>query len=171
VKSKNVSAGGKLNRRDFIRASTAAGLATVLFDTSRIHAAGSNKIRVGIVGCGGRGTYDGTNCVNAAENVEITAMVDLFPDRLNGCRENLTESLGDKVRVSDQMCFVGLDSYKQLLKTDVDPVGVRSIIESSKLADDKKLTILTGTQMRRIVHIVEIMKRIHSGDIGEILSG
>jgi predicted dehydrogenase len=53
----------------------------------------------------------------------------------------------------------------------VDPVGVRSVIESSDLADQKKLTIVVGTQMRRIAHIVELMRRIHDGHIGAIRAG
>jgi predicted dehydrogenase len=53
----------------------------------------------------------------------------------------------------------------------VDPVGVRSVIESSRLADEKGLTIVGGTQSRRMVHLIEGMKRIHNGDIGEIVGG
>ena len=53
----------------------------------------------------------------------------------------------------------------------VDPVGVRSVIQSSELADKKSLTILAGTQMRRISHAVEAAKRVHDGAIGEILGG
>jgi hypothetical protein len=40
----------------------------------RLFAAGSDKIRLGLIGCGGRGTYNVTNCVKSAENVELVAM-------------------------------------------------------------------------------------------------
>ncbi len=53
----------------------------------------------------------------------------------------------------------------------VDPVGVRSVIQSSELAEQKGLTIVAGTQMRRISHLVEAAQRIHDGAIGEILGG
>ena len=53
----------------------------------------------------------------------------------------------------------------------VDPAGVRSVIASSELADKKKLTIVAGTQMRRISHLVEAVKRIQDGALGEILGG
>ncbi|MHC4542270.1 MAG: Gfo/Idh/MocA family protein, partial [Planctomycetota bacterium] len=53
----------------------------------------------------------------------------------------------------------------------VDPAGVRSVIESSQLADQKNLTIVAGTQSRRMAHLIEGMKRIHNGAIGEIVSG
>jgi predicted dehydrogenase len=53
----------------------------------------------------------------------------------------------------------------------VDPIGVRSIIASSKLAEKKKLGIVAGTQRRHQAHYLEIMKRIHKGAIGEVVSG
>ncbi len=53
----------------------------------------------------------------------------------------------------------------------VDPVGVRSVIASSELADKKGLTIVAGTQARRMVDRMEVIKRIHDGDIGRIVAG
>jgi predicted dehydrogenase len=53
----------------------------------------------------------------------------------------------------------------------VDPVGVRSVIASSELADRKKLTIVAGTQSRRMAHLMAGMERIHNGAIGKIVSG
>jgi predicted dehydrogenase len=165
-----------LSRRDFVKGSTVAGLAALLTNTSRIHAAGSDKIRVGIIGCGRRGTFDAKNCVKSSENVVITAMGDLFADKLENCRNYLKEKLPDKVQVTNENCFVGWNAYKDVLKTDidlviltetphfspahlraaveagkhvfmekpvaVDPVGVRSVIESSRLAEEKILPSL-----------------------------
>jgi predicted dehydrogenase len=200
----------ELSRRDFVKGSAQTSLAALLSGTERSFASGSDKLRVGLIGCGERGTYDATNCLNSAENVELVAMADLFEDRLKGSlarlRENQGEkNVGDKVKVSEDSCFVGLDAYKKVLAFDVelviltttphfrpaqlraaveagkhvfmekpvavDPVGVRSVIESSQLAQEKKLTIVAGTQMRRIAHIVELMKRVHGADIGEIKAG
>ncbi|HUW18756.1 MAG TPA: Gfo/Idh/MocA family oxidoreductase [Sedimentisphaerales bacterium] len=195
----------EFSRRDFMRTSTAAGMATLLSGTGRLFAAGSDKVRVGLVGCGGRGSHDAVKCVNSCENVEITAMGDLFKDRLEKCLAGLREKLGEKVNVTEDTCFVGFDACEKVLACDielvmltepphfrprhlraaieagrhvfvekpvaVDPVGVRAVIETSELAARKKLTIVAGTQMRRIAHIVELMKRIHAGHIGEILAG
>jgi predicted dehydrogenase len=172
---------------------------------SRAYAAGSDTIRVGLIGCGGRGTFDTGNCLKAAEGVELVAMGDMFKDRLDNCRQRLTKDLPDKVKVTDDKCFVGWDAHKKVLATDVnlviltqpphfrpshlkaaveagkhvfmekpvavDPVGVRSVIQSSELAEQKGLTILAGTQMRRISHAVEAEKRIRDGAIGTILGG
>jgi predicted dehydrogenase len=181
-------------------------MAAVLSGTGRMFAAGSDKIRVGLIGCGGRGTYDTTNCLNSAENVELAAMGDLFKGRLERCLGTLRKRLPDKVSVTEDTCFVGWDAYKKVVACDnvdlviltepphfrpghlkaaveagkhvfmekpvaVDPVGVRSVIASSEMADQKKLTIVAGTQSRRMAHLVEGMNRIHNGDIGEILAG
>ncbi len=197
----------QLSRRDFVR-HTAAGafsIAAVSGLSSRAFAAGSNKVRLGVIGCGGRGTHDSSRCLAATENVELVAMGDIFQDRLDQCRKVLTGRLPDKVKVTNDTCFVGWDAYKQVLATDVDmvilttppgfrplmlkaaieagkhvfmekpvavdPVGVRSVIASSELADTKGLTIVAGTQMRRISHLVEGVRRVHEGAIGTLLGG
>lgn len=195
----------RLSRRDLIKTSGIVGTAALLTGTGRLWAQGTDTIRVGLIGCGGRGTYDTTNCLNAARNVELVAMGDLFKDRLDRCRGRLTEKLGDKVKVTDETCFVGWDAHRKVVACDVDlvilteppyfrpshlraaveagkhvfmekpvavdPVGVRSVIESSRMADEKGLTIVAGTQSRRMVHLIEGMKRIHDGAIGQIVAG
>lgn len=53
----------------------------------------------------------------------------------------------------------------------VDPVGVRSVIATSEVADSKNLVVVAGTQARRMNHRIELVKRIRDGEIGEIISG
>ncbi len=192
-----------LSRRGFMAGAAAVTAASVL--GSRAYAAGNDKIRVGLIGCGGRGTFDTGNCLRAAEGVELVAMGDMFKDRLNTCRQRLTKDLPDKVKVTDDKCFVGWDAHQKVLATDVnlviltqpphfrpshlkaaieagkhvfmekpvavDPVGVRSVIQSSELAEQKGLTIVAGTQSRRLSHFIEAAQRIHDGAIGEIVGG
>jgi predicted dehydrogenase len=216
MKNKAMQTTPDLSRRDFIKTSAALGAMSLGVSTNKIFAAGSDKVRIGLIGCGGRGTHDATKCLNSSENVELVAMGDLFKDRLDRCLRTLTRppskdsqettSLRDKVKVTEETCFVGWDAYKKVLACDdvdmviltqpphfrpphlraaieagkhvfmekpvaVDPVGVRSVIESSELADKKGLTIVAGTQMRRISHLVEGMKGIHDGAIGELVGG
>ena len=71
-----------VSRRDFLKTSAAVSAATILATAPKMFARGSDKLRVGLVGCGQRGTGAAKNCVHAAENVEIVAMGDLFEDRL-----------------------------------------------------------------------------------------
>ena len=186
-------------------ATGALSLAAASTFSPRAYAAGSDTIRLGLIGCGGRGTHDAGKCLTAIEGVELVAMGDMFKDRLDSCRQRLSERLPENVKVVDDTCFVGWDAYKKVLATDVDmviltqpphframhlraaieagkhvfmekpvavdPVGIRSIIQSSELADRKGLTIVAGTQMRRISHIVEAARRAKDGVIGEILGG
>ena len=77
-------------------------------------------IKVGVVGCGGRGTGAALNFLAAGPNLEVAALADTFQDRLNSARENIEERMSK--RILDDHCFVGIDSYKKILETDVDMV-------------------------------------------------
>ncbi|MHC4448323.1 MAG: Gfo/Idh/MocA family protein, partial [Planctomycetota bacterium] len=113
-----------VTRRDFLATSAAAAAgsfaATHLVSRSA-HAAGSDAIRVGLVGCGGRGTGAASNALDASDRVRLTALADVFGDRLNGCRQRLAGH-GERAAVADRHCFVGFDAYQKLLATDVDVV-------------------------------------------------
>jgi predicted dehydrogenase len=206
MKNKAMRTTADLTRREFIKTSAALGVMSLGIGANKIFAAGSDKVRIGLIGCGGRGTHDATKCLNSSQNVELVAMGDLFKDRLDNCRNTLKSDLPDRVKVTEDACFVGWDAYKKVLARDdvdmviltqpphfrpghlkaaieagkhvfmekpvaVDPVGVRSVIASSELADEKGLTIVAGTQMRRISHLVEGIKSIHDGAIGELVAG
>jgi len=81
MKTKTTQGKSELSRRDFIKSSAALGAITLASGTNRIFAAGSDKVRIGLIGCGGRGTNDATKCLRSSENVELVAMGDLFNDR------------------------------------------------------------------------------------------
>jgi predicted dehydrogenase len=98
-------------------AASAAWLAT----SPLVHARGSDAIRVGVIGCGGRGTGAAFNCVAAAPGVEVLALGDLFAERVASARTQL-EQLGPANRVSDATSFVGWDAYQKVLASDVDLV-------------------------------------------------
>jgi predicted dehydrogenase len=76
---------------------------------------------VGVIGCGSRGTGAAIDCLNAAPNMQIVALGDLFQDRLDSCRARLTE-LGDAVSISGDRCFVGFDAYHGVLSCDLEMV-------------------------------------------------
>ena len=205
MKKKNAKIKSALSRRDFIKTSAVVSAAAIAAPFSRAFAAGSDKIRLGLIGSGGRGLYDTTSCLNASKSVELIAMGDLFKDRLDDTLAKLKQDFPEQVKVTPQTTFVGFDAYKRVLACEVDlviltepphfrpihlkaaveagkhvfmekpvavdPVGVRSVISSSELADKKGLTIVAGTQARRLVHRVELMKRINNGAIGDITAG
>jgi predicted dehydrogenase len=111
------------SRRDFLKTSAAAAAtATLLSSVPHVHAAGSGEIKVGLIGCGGRGTGAAEQACNAGEEVRLTAMADLFPDRMKEKRAFLKDSIGEKFKVKDDSAFLGIDAYKQVIDSGVDVV-------------------------------------------------
>lgn len=115
-------------RRDFLKSSTVATAGSVFAGTlglaSGLYAAGDDILRVGLIGCGGRGTGAASQALSADANVKLTAMGDLFEDRLQLSLETLraTDGLASKIDVTADRQFVGFDAYKQVLASGVDVV-------------------------------------------------
>jgi len=80
------------------------------------------KIKVGLIGCGGRGTGAANQALNADPNVELVAMADIFKDQIENSLTVLGQIHSDKLNVPEERQFVGFDSYKKLLNEDVDVV-------------------------------------------------
>lgn len=80
------------------------------------------KIKVGLIGCGGRGTGAANQALNADPNVELVAMADIFQDQIENSLTVLGQIHSDKLNVPVERQFVGFDSYKKLLNEDVDVV-------------------------------------------------
>ncbi len=112
-------------RRDFLRrAALASGvLAAPAILPSRLFAAGNSAtLKIGLVGCGGRGSGAANEALTADKNVVLTAMGDAFEDRLQGSLKNLQAAHGERVKVTPDKCFVGLDSYQKVIDSGVDVV-------------------------------------------------
>src|SRR5688500_7501933 len=77
-------------------------------------------LKAGLIGCGGRGRGAAANCLDAGPNLQVTALADVFPDRVAEARRLLKEHRGQEI--PDSRCFVGFDAYQKLLETDVDLV-------------------------------------------------
>ena len=115
-----------LSRRGFLRSTAAAGAAALV--SSRVSpslaASESEVLRVGLIGCGGRGTGAAKNAMEAAPNVHVVAMGDAFQDHLEKSRANLAkdEDVGHLFKVDDAHCFVGFDAYEKVINSGVDMV-------------------------------------------------
>lgn len=107
-----------LTRRDFVRTAAAATAVSSAMPRFTWGAAPDKVLKVGVIGCGGRGTGAAHNAMAADDNVKVVALADIAKDRLDRCRKDLKDKRG--VDIDDKNCFVGLDSYKELLNTDVD---------------------------------------------------
>ena len=138
------NAASGFTRRDFMKTASVASLAAVVSGTSVLRAAGSEKIRVGLIGCGGRGTGAAINCVEASPDVVITALGDLFPDMLEASLKSLREKLKkENLAVTPETSFSGFDAYAKVIAADVDlvilatppffrPQHLRAAVEAGK---------------------------------------
>jgi myo-inositol 2-dehydrogenase/D-chiro-inositol 1-dehydrogenase len=160
-----------LSRRDFIKTSAALGAASLAVGTNRMYAAGSDKIRIGLVGCGGRGSGAAAQALTTGEDVVLTAMGDVFEDRLQRSLKNLMneEKFGKRVKVSSNSCFVGLDAYQQVIDSDVDvvllatppgfrPQHLRAAVEAGKQVFCEKPMATDGPGVRSVLQSAAIAK-------------
>ncbi len=114
------------SRRDFIKTSTGLAVGAALVGTMAVpravHAGTSEKIKVGLVGCGGRGTGAAQNALNASPENVLTAVGDTFADQAANSLKHLrrSEATKDRVQVAEDHVFVGFDAYKKV----VDSVDV-----------------------------------------------
>ncbi|MBI4579921.1 MAG: Gfo/Idh/MocA family oxidoreductase [Planctomycetes bacterium] len=102
-------------RRDFITLTAAAAGAATLTVAQSAHAAGSQAIRVGLIGCGGRGTGAAGQALMAGPDVKLVALCDVFKDKVERTLKQLKEKHGEQVQVDDDHCFVGLDGYQKVV--------------------------------------------------------
>lgn len=169
-------------------------------------AAGSDRIKIGLVGCGGRGSGAAAQALRADDGNELVAVADVFQDRLQLSLTTLQKQpdIKGRVKVGAAHQFVGFDAYQQLIGSGVDVVllatpphfrplqlracidagkhvfvekpvavdgpGVRSVLETTKIAAQKGLYIVSGLNTRYSHKAQEMMKRIHDGAIGDIVS-
>jgi myo-inositol 2-dehydrogenase/D-chiro-inositol 1-dehydrogenase len=77
-------------------------------------------LKAGLIGCGGRGRGAAVNFLSAGPNLRVTALADVFPDRVEEARRMLTEKRGQDIPAAS--CFVGFDAYQKLLDSGVDLV-------------------------------------------------
>jgi len=201
-----------VSRRDFL---AAGAVATATLSAPFIHAnpaQNSDPIKIGLVGCGGRGTGAVADALNADPQVRLVAMADPFRDRIELSLKNLRDPSRrggpldvERIAVTEETCFTGLGGYRKLLEMDLDyvclvappgfrpfhfeaaidsgkhvfaekplgtdPVGVRRIRETAQKAKEKGLSVVVGLNYRHSPYNEELIRRVHSGAIGNLISG
>lgn len=170
------------SRRSFLKTSSAAvvggSLAATLGANRMAHAAGSDTIKVGLIGCGGRGTGAAKNAMHAEDNLKITALGDAFEDRVKYADQILQRTLGEKYNVSPDQMFHGFDAYKQVIDSGVDvvllatpphfrPAHLRYAIEKDKHVFCEKPVAVDAPGVR---HVLETTELAHKKDLS-IVSG
>ncbi|MGJ8650263.1 MAG: Gfo/Idh/MocA family protein [Opitutaceae bacterium] len=193
-----------VSRRDFVKA---AAISTAAFSTFNILGAQSvggltgGKLKLGLIGCGGRGTGAVAQFMEACKllglEAELVAVADVFEDRV----ANVVKRYG----IAASQGHHGYEAYRKVTESDaefvimatppnfrpvhleacvaagkhsfiekpvaVDPVGARKVIELGELAKAKGLTIVAGTQRRYEKSYLETKAKIDAGAVGQILGG
>lgn len=114
------------NRRSFLKKSGIALIGSALAYqqgiTAPLGSAKKTTLKVGLIGCGGRGTGAAAQALQADPDVVLTAMGDVFDDRLNEAYQELVKVAGTRVQVNNQNKFIGFDAYLKVIASGVDVV-------------------------------------------------
>jgi len=192
-------------RREALKTTSAAGAATMIAAPHILNAqAGNNDtIKVGLIGCGGRGSGAIVQALKADTNSKLWAIADAFQAPIERCLKNI-QSFEERAKVPANRQFVGVDSFKEVMASGVDlvilttppgyrpehikaavdagihmfvekpmavdPVGLRSVLESVKKAKAKGVTIQNGFCWRYHPAVLEAYTKINSGEFGEVNS-
>ena len=199
----------KKTRREFVKKTALASsaiLSAPLALEAMVKVNRESKLKLALVGCGGRGSGAAVHALTADDNVDLVAMADAFADRIETSLMGIQEHFeGEKkIRVKEKNRFVGFDAYKKAINlADVvilttppgfrpyhfeyaiqngkhvfmekplatDPVGIRKVLDTAKIAKAKKLNVVVGLQRRYQKSYIELKKKIDQGAIGKIRSG
>ena len=169
---------GDCSRRSFVKASATAVAALSVGLPSGAYAAGSGRVRIGALGCGGRGSGAIINCLQADDGVELVAIADAFQDRIDTgvekikrwCEKN-SKPARERVKVTPETTFLGFNGYKKLLALkDVDlvliatpacfhPVHLEAAIQAGKHAFMEKPAAVDPPGARKIIEAGELARQ------------
>ncbi len=112
------------DRRRFLEKSLlfTSGSIGMLSVARAAHGAGSETLKLGLIGCGGRGAGAVSDAFQADPGTILVAMTDVFEDRLQTARKLLKEKYPKQVQVDEDHCFVGFDGYRYVIDSGVDVV-------------------------------------------------
>ncbi len=158
-----------LTRREVLKATSLASLAAAFHTTGGAFAAyASERIRVGLIGCGGRGTGAAVDCVNASPDIVITALGDLFPDQVEWAKGEFRKQLpAERVTATPETSFSGFDAFRKVLATDCDlvilatppffrPAHLAAAIEAGKHVFTEKPVAVDPAGVRSVIATSEL---------------
>jgi myo-inositol 2-dehydrogenase / D-chiro-inositol 1-dehydrogenase len=161
------------NRRDFMKASgvaVAAGLAA-----PAVHAAGNEVIKVGLVGCGGRGSGAAYNILDGDKYTHIVAIGDAFEGRAAGLAKGLNNNskYDGRIQLKDTI-FTGIDAYQKVIAAGVDlvilatppgyrPMHLEAAINAGKHVFTEKPVAVDGPGIRKVMDLVKVSKEKNLG--------
>ena len=157
--------GRGLTRRGFVRSTAAmAAMPLVARMPGRVggDAGRAPMLKVGLIGCGGRGTGAASQALAADDGAVLTAMADVFADRLATSLGHLQKAAADRVKVDEAHRFVGLDAYQRLIDSGVDvvilatppafrPAHLRAAVDAGKHIFTEKPMAVDGPGLRSVM--------------------
>ena len=162
------------SRRDFLSTSSAlisgALLAPTILTGRAFATENSDTLRVGLIGCGGRGSGAANEALKADSHVILTAMGDVFEGRLQSSLRELQTAHPDKVQVTPEKCFVGLDAYRKVIESGVDvvllttppgfrPLHVKAAIDAGKHVFLEKPVATDAPGIRSVLASAELARK------------
>lgn len=154
----------RLSRRTVLLSATLAGCANKA--PPPVHVAGSDEIRIGVVGCGMRGRGAASQALESAPNVRITALADLFPDAIERTLQIWADRPKSQYDIPRERCFVGWDAYREILATDVNyvvlaappgfrPMHLKAAIDAGKHVYAEKAIAVDPAGVRTVLAAAE----------------
>jgi predicted dehydrogenase len=155
-------------RRDFLKTTATAAVAAAVAQNAR--AAGGDVLRVGLVGCGGRGTGAAGQALHADPNVKLVAMGDAFADRIQQSLATLRKDgkIAAKIDVPPDRCFAGFDAYRHVIAaSDVvllctpphfRPLHLAAAVEANKHVFAEKPVAVDAPGVRSVLATCERAK-------------
>lgn len=145
-------------------------MATGLSLSRSAHAFGSDEIRIGLIGCGGRGTGAAEQAMNTEGPVRLVAMGDVFENRMTSAFRNLNGKHAAKVDVPEERRFLGLDCHKQVIDAGVDlvilasppgfrPMHLEEAVKAGKHVFMEKPVATDAAGVRRVLEATELAKK------------
>jgi myo-inositol 2-dehydrogenase / D-chiro-inositol 1-dehydrogenase len=159
------------SRREFLKASAAAAIAApFVLTSSRGQDSPGEMLRVGLIGCGGRGSGAAAQALAADRNIVLTAIGDAFEEQIKRALPNLQKTTPDKVKVNPDRCFTGLDAYKKVLESGVDvvilatppgfrPLHLKAAIDAGKHVFAEKPLAVDAPGVRMVLAAAEEAKK------------
>jgi predicted dehydrogenase len=155
------------NRRNFLKTTTAALAAGF---PAIVRGQATNAIKIGLVGCGGRGTGAASQAMKADDYAELTAVADVSQERVDASLEQLTKINGAKVKVEPKNVFLGLDAYQKVIDSGVDvvilttppgfrPMHLRACIDAGKHVFCEKPIAVDAFGVRDVLETAKLAKQ------------
>jgi len=121
--SQPIDSSTRRSRREFLATSgliAGGAMAGSLAVGRACHAAGSDGLKIGLIGCGGRGAGAVRSALAVDPGAKLVAMADPFRDRMEACRNSLKKAVGERATVDDGHLFDGFEGHERLLADGVD---------------------------------------------------